>query len=249
MRFNFTKNEFLDVIQQNPNFSFTHMPEKFLLDGQHTCSFYTSIPGGGSVTFHNFDANDSYHVQLWEVVSNIYDLSGFNDKEFIKINIETKIGLIFNDEIYKCVQQGFNQYIEQVNQFIEKRPSKYSANYSYNLKLYFDKLTHEFKGYQFNNNFYLFDESNKSRITPVINFDIKGGLDYATTIIASFPIPKDPLKYKSAFVFEEFIPPYTSVRHHWIARCGGEIDDTLDIALDGLERLDMAYEIQEIVEY
>jgi hypothetical protein len=49
-------------------------------------------------------------------------------------------------------------------------------------------------------------------------------------------------------VYVNSIPDESSVMQHWVARCDGSDDATFDEAMDGIDRIEMAVTIKEMVE-
>lgn len=245
--FNLSDTEFLDVIQNNPNFEFTRKPQTFIKSDEHSCSYAAYIPKGSSVYFHNFDLNGSYHVQFWGTSWHILSYNKlFNDK-IVSRYFKHKVGLIFKDEIYENIKQGLSTCMQEIKQFTKLRPAAYKSIMHFNIELYFDKETHVYCGYKAKLSVVLNNLKCSMSISPMLVFELSGSIEQPVSIKMPFPLRGD--KYKSPFSFSEKIPESVSVLHHWIARCRGDENATISDALDGLERLDMKYKLKEMQAY
>lgn len=246
MRFNYSYNEFMDVIRNNSQFSFIELPSKFMRDTDHGCSFCTRTPNSrATLYFHNFDLNTSYHLQFSIIERMILSFDLYKKPELVKNYIENGLKLKFNQEVYDHIQKGYDQYINQIDSYIKHRSGKYRTVLSMNLRICFDKETHEYLGYAMNIHTHLIYHKKKGNLSPIIHFSIDGFKD-SITYRVEFPWFTD--RKITCREFINCIPDEMSVLQQWIGRCNGDDSSTFEEAMDGLDRIEMAVTIKEMVE-
>lgn len=246
MRFDYSFPEFMDVVKDNSEFSFLSRPDRLYRDHDHGCSCYARIPGGSAtVYFHNFDLNTSYHVQFSVIERMVTAFSLYKKPNLVKGYFENRLKMKFKQEVYDAVQAGYDEYSKQIEHYIKLRGGKYKTIQSITMRICFDKETHEYLGYSMNIHTHLIYHKKQGNLSPIINFSIDGLKDRITYEVR-YPFFTD--RKISRKVYVNSIPEEASVMQHWIARCDGNDDDTFEEAMDGIDRIEMAVTIKEMVE-
>ena len=245
MRFNYDYPEFVNVVQTNTEFSFLVNPERIYKDTEHGCSCYASIPGSkATVYFHNFDLNTSYHVQFSIIERMVTAFDLYKKKDLIKDYFEKQLKMKFKQEVYDAIQAGYDEYSKQIDNYINLRGGKYRSVQSVNMRICFDKETHEYLGYVMNIHTHLIYHKKKGNLSPIIHFDVSGQKDEITYEVR-YPFFTD--RKISRRMYVNSIPENASVMQHWIARCNGTDNSTFNEAMDGIDRIEMAVTIREMV--
>lgn len=245
MRFDYSYPDFVDVISDNPQFYFIEQPKQFRRDTDHGCSCYAMVPGGAvTVYFHNFDLNSSYHVQFSITERMITSFNLYKQKDLVKQYFENKLKIHFKQEVYDSIQKGYSEYFKQIDNYIQYRGGKYKTLHQANIRICFDKETHEYLGYSMTVQTHLIYHKKHGNISPIIFFDIHG---YKDEITYEIRYPFNPNRKLSKRVYVNTIPDEASVIQHWIARCGGDDDSTFEKAMDGIDRIMMAITIKEMI--
>lgn len=246
MKFDYSYAEFIDVVKNNPVFSFIEKPLAIVRDTDHGCSCYARVAKSrATVYFHNFDANTSYHLQVSIVERKIMAFDLYKREEIIKNYFENGLKMKFEQAVYEHIQKGYDQYINQIDNYIKFRGGKYRTVLSIDLKMYFDKETHEYLGYSMSVHTHLINHNKKGSLSPIIHFYIKGFKD-DITYRAEFPwFINRKIKTRE---FSNTIPDEMSVIQHWVGRCNGDDESTFEDAMDGIDRIEMAFTIKEMVE-
>ena len=245
MRFNYNYPEFVTVIENNPEFSFLTTPERFYRDSDHGCSCYARVPGASAtVYFHNFDLNTSYHVQVSIIERMVTAFNLFKQKDLIKGYFENSLKMKFKQEVYDAIQAGYDEYSKQIENYIKFRGGKYRTVQSVNLRICFDKETHEYLGYSMNVHTHLIYHKKKGNLSPIIHFEVDGHKDEITDEVR---YPFFTNRNISRRVYVNSIPEEASVMQHWVARCDGPDESTFEEAMDGIDRIEMAVTIKEMI--
>lgn len=245
MPFDYSYEEFIQVISNNPKFSFAEVPYKLHRDNEHGCSFFARIPNGSATLyFHNFDLNSSYHVQFHVIERMVLSFDLYKRKELIKDYCENKLKIKFEQSVYDNIQAGYDEYIKQIDNYIELRGGKYRSVLSMNIKICFDKETHDYLGYSMNIHTHLIYHKKKGNLSPIIHFDIHG---YKDGITYRVQFPYFTSRSISPKIFTDSIPDGTSVLQHWIGRCDGDEHSTFEEAMDGIDRIEMAVTLKEMI--
>jgi hypothetical protein len=245
MRFNYDYPDFVNVIRNNPEFSFLSAPERFYRDSDHGCSCYARVPGASAtVYFHNFDLNTSYHVQVSVIERMVTAFNLFKHKDLIKGYFENSLKMKFKQEVYDAIQAGYDEYSKQIENYIKFRGGKYRTVQSVNLRICFDKETHEYLGYSMNIHTHLIYHKKKGNLSPIIHFEVDGHKDEITYEVR---YPFFTNRNISRRVYVNSIPEEASVMQHWVARCDGPDESTFEEAMDGIDRIEMAVTIKEMI--
>lgn len=245
MRFNYNYPEFVSIIGNNPEFSFLTAPERFYRDSEHGCSCYARVPGASAtVYFHNFDLNTSYHVQVSVIERMVTAFNLFKQKDLIKGYFENSLKMKFKQEVYDAIQAGYDEYSKQIENYIKFRGGKYRTVQSVNLRICFDKETHEYLGYSMNIHTHLIYHKKKGNLSPIIHFEVDGHKD---EIRYEVRYPFFTNRNISRRVYVNSIPEEASVMQHWVARCDGPDESTFEEAMDGIDRIEMAVTIKEMI--
>lgn len=237
--------EFLEHVKNNPNFTFLTEPSRFVRMEDHGCSCYTFLPKSkGSIEFHNFDLNGSYHLETFIIQKKILAFDFYKRPDIVKSYIENSLKIKFEDKVYTDIQTGFNEYVKQIDSYKNHMNDRYHTILSVTLKLFFDKKTDEYLGYSMDVNTHLIYYKSKGRISPMINFHIQG-FEGKTTYKMVLPFSRE--RTKQFFTFEDSIPDGMSVIQHWIGQYQGDIDCTFEDAMRGLELIEMNITVKEMI--
>lgn len=244
--FNYTREEFKELIFNNTNYSFKNPIERIYNDSQSLCSFSGTVPSGGTVSFHNFEFNSSYHIEFSFINFDFIDSDLFKGKVNFTDFIFDDVGIRFKDSINKEINDIYNIHMAETNYFGEIRQSKHEIRLNGSIQLYFNKETNEYKGFHIKLTTFIEDKVNSKRKAAFINFSYKGGNGSPVEILVCFPMKKD--EYKESMKFFDSIPKGVSVIQHWIGRCGGSVGDSLEKSIDGMEREDYRIAFNEMTE-
>lgn len=168
----------------------------------------------------------------------------FKQKDLIKGYFENSLKMKFKQEVYDAIQAGYDEYSKQIENYIKFRGGKYRTVQSVNLRICFDKETHEYLGYSMNVHTHLIYHKKKGNLSPIIHFEVDGHKDEITYEVR---YPFFTNRNISRRVYVNSIPEEASVMQHWVARCDGPDESTFEEAMDGIDRIEMAVTIKEMI--
>lgn len=84
----------------------------------------------------------------------------------------------------------------------------------------------------------------KGNLSPIIHFEVDGHKDEITYEVR---YPFFTNRTISRRVYVNSIPEEASVMQHWVARCDGSDESTFEEAMDGIDRIEMAVTIKEMI--